>query len=82
MAGHSKWAQIKRKKQAKVKKGMAMLQQIIGHEQNEQSLLNSALTTTKNRVVVKRPKNAPFYANKQPSFNCSSKNTRYDVYVI
>ena len=70
-----------RKKKAKVKKGMQALQTLIGHEQNETTLFESAIASAKQRVVIKRPKSAPFYTNTQPSFDCSSKNTRYDVYV-
>ncbi len=70
-----------RKKSAKVKKGMKLLQDIIGHEQDENALLSVAIDAAKKRVVVKRPKGAPYYAGLKPSFDYTSKNTRYDVYL-
>jgi 16S rRNA (guanine1516-N2)-methyltransferase len=43
--------------------------------------LELALTKAVKRVVVKRPKLAPFLANQKPSFEVKSKTLRYDVYL-
>lgn len=71
-----------RKKSAKIKKEMQVLQQLVGHEGNAEKLLNTALKTAKNRVVVKRPKQAGPLNDLTPSYKVSSANTRYDVYVM
>ncbi len=70
-----------RKKKAKVKKGMQLLQQLIGHQQNEPLLLSAAIRACKQRVVVKRPLHAEYYANKKADFSHKSKNTRFDIYL-
>ena len=74
----------KRQKSAAVKKDMQLLQALYADnnqlEQNNQQLLLSALQYPCQRVVVKRPLQAPFLAEKQPQTQIKSKNTRYDVY--
>lgn len=69
-----------RKKSAKVKKEMQILQSLLGHVENDQ-LLEAALKTAGKRVVVKRPKGAEFLGNLAPSHSIESKKTRYDVYL-
>jgi len=70
-----------RKKSAKIKKEMQVLQHLVGHTGDEAMLLESALTTAKHRVVVKRPKSASSIGGSKPSYTVASVNTRYDVYV-
>lgn len=70
-----------RKKSAKVKKEMQILQNLLGHVENDQ-LLEAALKTAGKRVVVKRPKGAEFLGNSAPSHSIESKKTRYDVYLL
>jgi len=69
-----------RKKSAKVKKEMQILQNLLGHVEND-LLLNSALKAAAKRVVVKRPKGAEYLENSAPSHSIESKKTRYDVYL-
>lgn len=71
-----------RKKSAKIKKEMQILQQLVGHSGDEEKLFEEALKTAKHRVVVKRPKTAEPIKNKPASYTVSSVNTRYDVYVV
>lgn len=71
-----------RKKSAKIKKEMQVLQYLVGHADDEKSLFESALNTALHRVVVKRPKSAKRLNDKAPSYEVNSPNTRYDVYVI
>jgi 16S rRNA (guanine1516-N2)-methyltransferase len=70
-----------RDKSALVKKDMQLLHQIVGPDTDSNDLLAISLQRAKKRVVIKRPKGAPFVGNKTPSVNIESKNTRYDVYV-
>jgi len=69
-----------RKKSAKVKKEMQILQNLLGHVEGG-SLLKPALKVATKRVVVKRPKGAEYLENSAPSHSIESKKTRYDVYL-
>ena len=71
-----------RKKSAKIKKEMQILQYLVGHSDENVELLDMALQTAKHRVVVKRPKTAAMLNQTPPSFTVSSVNTRYDVYSL
>lgn len=71
-----------RKKSAKIKKEMQVLQHLTEHTKGDGELLTAALTTAVHRVVVKRPKSAPSLNDKPVSYTVSSVNTRYDVYVL
>jgi len=69
-----------RKKSAKVKKEMQILQNLLGYVEGD-FLLKPALKVATKRVVVKRPKGAEFLENLAPSHSIESKKTRYDVYL-
>jgi len=71
-----------RRKSAKIKKEMQILQELVGHSDDEGKLLEVACKRAQHRVVVKRPKSAENLNGKVPSYSVSSVNTRYDVYVI
>lgn len=72
-----------RKKSASVKKNMQILQQLLGKDNDTEELLEVALNAAAKRVVVKRPKSAPPLSTKsKPTYQVSTKNTRYDVYII
>jgi 16S rRNA (guanine1516-N2)-methyltransferase len=70
-----------RDKSALVKKDMRLLHQLAGPDTDSEQLLTTARTTALKRVVVKRPKSAPFIGNQKPTTSLESKNTRYDVYI-
>ncbi|MBE9548334.1 MAG: class I SAM-dependent methyltransferase [Proteobacteria bacterium] len=70
-----------RSKSAAVKKNMQMLQKLLGHNHDDASLLKAALACALKRVVVKRPKGAPWLADKKPSAEINSRKTRYDLYI-
>jgi len=70
-----------REKAALVKKDMRLLHQLAGPDTDSDHLLAEAIKVARKRVVVKRPKSAPFVGDKKPSTSISSKNTRYDIYV-
>ncbi len=71
-----------RQKAADVKKEMAAFHQVIGKDEDADLLLEKALAVAIYRVVVKRPRKAPFLANKAPSYQLEGKSSRYDIYTI
>ena len=72
----------RKKKSAKVKKNMALLQQLLHGEEDAPGLLEHALTLAAKRVVVKRPRHAPFLDGRAPGFTLEGKSSRFDVYPI
>lgn len=74
------------RKQALVKKGMQLLHELIGPNDNGPALLHAALQKATHRVVVKRPKGAPLLAGSDAwtgQTTCvESPNTRFDIYHI
>ena len=69
-----------RSKSALVKKEMRRLRNLVGDDTDFDSLLETALLTAKDRVVIKRPKTAPPIGTIPPSHSIESKKTRFDVY--
>ena len=71
-----------RRKSALVKKETQLLQQLNGTSHSEQTLLNCALTTNSDRVVVKRPRLGPYIEHhRRPNYQVVSKTHRFDVYL-
>ena len=60
---------------------MRILRTLVGHDTDAANLLAASLAKATNRVVVKRPKGAPFLGNKQPHHSTPMKNSRFDVYL-
>lgn len=71
-----------RNKSALVKKEMRALRVLVGDDEDAGLLLQAARQCALKRVVVKRPKGAPFVDDSKPSGNVQSKNTRYDIYPV
>ena len=71
-----------RKKSALVKKEMRAFHNLIGADDDADGLLDLALSKAEYRVVVKRPKIAPFLANKKPSYQLIGKSSRFDIYTL
>ncbi|PCH52022.1 MAG: hypothetical protein COC20_04525 [Cellvibrionales bacterium] len=71
-----------RSKSAKVKKEMAVFQELVGNDDDAGDLLAPALRTARYRVVVKRPRRAPFLAGVKPGFSIEGKTTRFDIYPL
>lgn len=69
-----------REKSALVKKDMRLLHQLAGPDTDSEQLFTLAQKIALKRVVVKRPKSAPFIGEQKPNTRIESKNTRYDVY--
>lgn len=70
-----------RRKSAKVKKNMFLLQQLLDDEIPSADLLRNALLLASRRVVVKRPRHADFLEGRRPSHQLLGKTSRFDVYV-
>lgn len=71
----------KREKAARVKKELYLLQQLVGADRDSSELLQKAIDCARYRVVVKRPRSAPYLGGATPSMFVKSPNTRYDVYI-
>ncbi|OYQ80552.1 hypothetical protein B9T19_04720 [Ignatzschineria sp. F8392] len=70
-----------RKKSALVKKELRIIRELVGDDPDSEALLDAALESGAERVVVKRPKGAPFVGEKRPNHSVESPNTRFDVYL-
>lgn len=67
---------------ALVKKEMRLIREIVGTDPDAAQLMQIALETARNRVVLKWPLRAePMPALPKPSHQISGKSTRYDVFV-
>lgn len=69
-------------KSALVKKEMRAFRPVVGDDLDADLLLDSALSIAENRVVVKRPRKAPFLADRKPSLQFEGKSSRYDIYPL
>lgn len=69
-----------RQKSALVKKEMRIFRQFLAENDTGEELLEVSLNVAQKRVVVKRPMDAPFLANKKPNAQIMSENTRFDLY--
>jgi 16S rRNA (guanine1516-N2)-methyltransferase len=63
------------------KKEMRIIRMVVGDDMDSDVLLKCALATAENRVVVKRPKDAPPLPGSPPSHKIMMKNNRFDVYL-
>ncbi|WP_213999029.1 class I SAM-dependent methyltransferase [Arsukibacterium sp.] len=70
-----------REKSAQVKKEMRAFHEVVGSDDDADSLLAPALQLAQKRVVVKRPGYASWLANQAPTMAVTGKNNRFDVYV-
>jgi 16S rRNA (guanine1516-N2)-methyltransferase len=71
-----------RQKTADVKKEMAAFHSVVGKDEDADALLPLALARVNYRVVVKRPRKAPFLNNQTPSYQLEGKSSRYDIYTL
>jgi|APSaa5957512535_1039671.scaffolds.fasta_scaffold97713_2 16S rRNA (guanine1516-N2)-methyltransferase len=69
-------------KSAKVKKNMQMLQIILGKNNDNSCLFQTAVSHAAKKVIVKRPKQSPFLGDTKPNSQLIGKTNRFDVYVI
>ncbi len=71
-----------RSKSALVKKEMRVFHRLVGEDADAGALLPLALSKARYRVVVKRPRLAPFLNETKPSHSLTGKRNRFDVYVL
>lgn len=71
-----------RQKTADVKKEMVAFHSVVGKDEDADALLPLALAKVNYRVVVKRPRKAPFLNNQPPSYQLEGKSSRYDIYTV
>ena len=72
-----------RKSSALVKKEMRLIREIVGTDQDAVELMQVALETASNRVVLKWPQKAdPMEGIRAPSHQITGKSTRYDVFMV
>jgi 16S rRNA (guanine1516-N2)-methyltransferase len=71
-----------RQKTADVKKEMAAFHSIVGKDEDADALLPLALAHVNYRVVVKRPRKAPFLNDQVPSYQLEGKSSRFDIYTV
>lgn len=70
-----------RRKNAQVKKDMLAFQELVGKDEDADQLLVSALNVAENRVVVKRPNQAPYLNDAAPTYQLKGKSSRFDIYT-
>lgn len=71
-----------RKKSAEVKKEMQIFHALVGDDSDADQLLEPALKLASHRVVVKRPKIAPYLNNREPGYQLVGKANRFDIYPL
>src|SRR5690554_3715911 len=71
-----------RDKSALVKKEMQVFRQVVGDDDDSAQLLQAALKAARYRVVVKRPRKAPFVEGPEPATRIEGKSSRYDIYSL
>lgn len=71
-----------RKKSASVKKEMVILQELLGKDEDSETLFRQALACAGKRVVVKRPRLAVnITETDKPNFSLTGKSSRFDIYL-
>lgn len=68
-------------KRAKAKKEMSAFQHLIGGDMDADALLAPARKLAGKRVIVKRPRHAPWLAGEKPNFVYEGESTRFDGYL-
>ncbi|WP_210395566.1 class I SAM-dependent methyltransferase [Motiliproteus sediminis] len=69
-------------KSAQVKKEMRLFRDLVGADEDAGELLPMALDVALARVVVKRPRKAPYLADHRPSHSLEGKSGRFDIYAL
>jgi 16S rRNA (guanine1516-N2)-methyltransferase len=71
-----------REKSASVKKEMVILQNLLENDEDNPTLLDTAMACSNLRVVVKRPRLAPTLTARKPDFALTGKSSRFDIYLV
>ena len=70
-----------RKKSSLVGKKLQILQALESPCENEEELLNAAISLNPKRIIIKRPPKGPYLAGVKPSFSYTGKSVRIDCIV-
>ena len=70
-----------KKKSALPRKEMRIFKEIVGEDRDSDLFFNWAIKTATDRVVIKRPLDAPFIG-REPHASYKGKSTRYDMYKV
>lgn len=70
-----------RDKAALVKKEMRIFRAVVGEDNDADALLPAALAVARRRVVVKRPRHAPWLADQKPALVMEGKSGRFDIHL-
>lgn len=71
-----------RRSTALVKKEMRLIREVVGVDEDAEELMSVAISSARNRVVLKWPQRADAMASlPRPSYQIAGKSTRYDVFV-
>jgi 16S rRNA (guanine1516-N2)-methyltransferase len=68
-------------KSAQVKKEMQLFRELVGKDTDADALFEPALAKAIYRLVVKRPRLAPYLNDMKPTFELAGKANRFDIYV-
>ncbi|MBQ6469214.1 MAG: class I SAM-dependent methyltransferase [Lachnospiraceae bacterium] len=71
-----------RNKSALVRKKFQLLHTLEKPCENEEELLEAAISARPRRIVVKRPLKGPYLAGRRPDYSLSGKAIRYDCFVF
>ena len=71
----------RKRKSVAVKKEMQIFRRLVGDDQDAGELFEKSRSKAVQRVVVKRPKHAPWVAPVEPSFQVKGTTVRFDVYL-
>lgn len=71
-----------RQKSGLVKKKFQLIHYLEAPAENEEALMQAALTARPFKIVVKRPAKGPYLAGLKPSYSLDGKAIRYDCYVF
>jgi 16S rRNA (guanine1516-N2)-methyltransferase len=71
----------RKRSSAGVKKEMQIFRHLVGDDEDAGQMLELALNCAHQRVVVKRPKHAPFLGGRKPSYQVKGTVVRFDVYL-
>lgn len=63
------------------KQSLRIIRTLVGSDTDGSALLEIALGKAENRVVVKRPRQAPLLSDVRPSHVILMKNSRFDIYL-
>ena len=71
-----------RQKSGLVKKKAQLLQKLEKPCEDEEGLLQAAVSAGPRKIVIKRPLKGPFLAGRKPDYSITGKTIRYDCLLV